>query len=655
MKYSIRMMAMLVALGLAIAGDGCAAESEMPRVVDVPLESQAGTEDQATVATGGGEVSPAVEDGQTPVPVEDSEPSQNEASVAQTREQLVEAQRMLIDLGYLYGAADGIYGPMTASALKRFQGEHDLDATGELNGATLQTLSQMAAQVGDAKALQQRLIDLGYLRGNADGAFGERSRAAMKQFQAIHGLEATGMPDDATREALFSDQARTLPKRLAGGSKGDEVVALQEKLIQYGFLTGEADGSYGTRTSAAVKRFQKHLQAQGRAESLGIEPTGEATPVTLMVLYDPDYSTYLADVGAGEQGEEVARVERRLAALGYMDAVPDDVMDDYAVSAAEAFRSAAGIGGSAYDRAFIDALFNQDAPIAEHFVIHVIADGDQGVAVREVQEALVCGGMTTSIPDGVYGSGLAKGIDQLHDYLRSIGSPRAFLYQNSGALSVEAQELLCGGLLNDLPGVFTAADTFMTTRVQRRLHTLYFLSKSNIDGSFGEKTRNALKEFQETNGLPATGNADRATLNRLFSPDAAFKLLPYRVEVSIDQQRVYVYELGESNEYELVQTFVCSTGLANSTPRGIFLDGGPANVWHHFTKFDVWAKYSFEVEGNIMFHSVLFDKKDTKTLREGSLYALGQKASHGCIRLSVKNAKWLFEHCRHGSLVIIIY
>lgn len=637
MRYTLKTMAMLAALGIAVAGTGCIAEPEAPGATEAPVAEQiAGVAQDAEAADEGGAV-------------------QNGEEAALAKQRMGEAQQMLIDLGYLYGAADGIYGPMTASALTRFQEARGIEATGELDDATMQALSEAAASVGDAKALQQRLIDLGYLRGGADGAFGEKSQAALKQFQAIHGLEATGLPDDATREALFSDDARVLPRRLSGGSKGDEVIALQEKLIQYGFLAGEADGAYGMGTMAAVKRFQKHLQAQGRAEALGIEPDGEATPVTLMTLYDPDYSTYLSDLRSGETSDEALRVKRRLAGLGYMDAVPDDTLDDYAVSAAEAFRAAAGLEGSAFDRAFIDALFASDAPVAEHFVLHAIANGDEGIAVREAQEALVRGGMTVSMPDGVYGDGMARGINQLHDYLMSIGSPRAFLYEDGDALSVEAQQLLCGDLLRDLPGVYTASDVIMTKRVQRRLHTLYYLSRTGVDGDFGESTRKALREFQLANGLPETGLADTATLERLFSADAVCKVFPYRVEVSIDRQRVYVYELNEAGEYELVQTFVCSTGMGNSTPRGIFLDGGPANVWHHFSKFDVWARYSFTIEGDIMFHSVLFSEKDTSTLREGSLYALGQKASHGCVRLSVKNARWLFEHCSHGKVVIIIY
>ena len=618
MRYGFRIMIVLVALAMAVAMTGCGAEPALD------AEAQAG---EATPDGAG----------------------------AQDVGRVKEAQQMLIDLGYLYGAADGLFGPMTASAMKQFQSEHGLQQTEALDDATMQALYQLTEELRDARSIQQRLIDLGYMRGGADGIFGEKSKAALKQFQGIHGLEATGLPDDDTRAKLFSDDARALPRRLSGGSKGDAVVELQEKLIQYGFLRGEADGSYGTGTASAVTRFQKHLEAQGRAEALGIKPTGEATPVTLLALYDPDYSSYLKDIHQGDEDDEVKRIERRLASLGYMDAEPDDVLDDYAVSAANAFCAAAGIKEGAFDRGFIDALFSQDAPVAEHFVYHPIAYGDQGVAVREVQEALVRGGMTTGMPDGAYGKALAKSIGQLHDYLAEMGSPRAFLFEDSNALSVEAQQLLMDGLLNDMPGVFNATNTAMVTRVQNRLHTLYYLSGRGIDGGFGEKTLNALKDFQATNGLPVTGTADTATLNRLFSADATYKKLPYRIEVSIDRQRVYVYELRDSGDYELTQTFKCSTGLGNSTPRGIYLDGGPVNVWHHFTKFDCWARYSFEIDGDIMFHSVIYSERDTNTLRESSLYGLGQKASHGCVRLAVKNARWLFQHCAPGSFVVVIY
>ena len=53
---------------------------------------------------------------------------------------------------------------------------------------------------------------------------------------------------------LLEPQAMALSKR---GSTGGEVTQIQQKLINWGYLTGSADGVYGAKTEAAVKRFQQ--------------------------------------------------------------------------------------------------------------------------------------------------------------------------------------------------------------------------------------------------------------------------------------------------------------------------------------------------------------------------------------------------------------
>lgn len=591
------------------------------------------------------------------MPVVTDEPLTEAERQAAEAERMRQAQQMLIDVGLLDGVADGIYGPRTAYALKLFQKRNGLMASGELNEPTLAALREQSEAATDARTVQQRLIDLGYLRGSADGIFGERSVEALRLFQAMAGLDVTGSMDDATREALFADDARAVPARVNAGDKGDDVVRLQQTLIQLGFLSGKADGDYGKATAAAVKRFQTHLLAQGVDANLGIEATGTATSATLALLYDPEYSSYLCDLHSGDEGDEVKRVEQRLVGLGYMDADADETFDDYAAEAASAFRTAAGLGeGGTVDRATIDALFAADAPCAEHFVPHAIARGDSGQAVRAVEDALMRGGMTTTLPRGRYNDAMTASIERVYECLSESSDAtdrqKAALFEDAEALSVEAQTFLTDEWLIRPSSL---DDEAAVKRVQRRLHTLYYLDKSYVDGVLGEKTVEALTAFQQANGLPETGEADAQTQLRLFSADAVYKQLPYRVEVSLDDQRVYVYELNDAGEYEQTHTFICSTGLGNSTPRGIFLDGYPVNVWHYFKKFDCWARYSFEIEGNIMFHSVIYSSNDTSTLRESSLYGLGNKASHGCIRLKVADAKWLFQHCKRGTLAIIIY
>ncbi|MDO4867840.1 MAG: peptidoglycan-binding protein [Clostridia bacterium] len=585
-------------------------------------------------------------------------------------EQLRHAQQMLIDLGYLVGNADGMLGPHTAEALRAFQARNGLEQTGELDGATLMALDAMAETVQSAREIQQRLIELNYMGGSADGIFGERSQRALRQFQAMNGLEATGELDDATRAALFSEDAQVLPRRLTGGDRGEEVEALQQRLAQFGFLSGEVDGVYGAQTSAAVTRFQRHLIEQGYGESLDIVDDGVATAVTQALLFDDLYSSYIRDVAPGDEGSEVLRAERRLNQLGYMDMAPDEVFDEYSVRAASQFRLDARIGeGDVLDSEAFEVLFSVDAPVAEHYVPHDIASGDSGLAVRDAENALIAMGMLVKLPDGKYSAEVETAVTRLHDYLIARDSENAVLFEEPAALSIEAQAALQEGLPfvrelsllreegEDGEEVVTAnsSDPDEVLRLQRRLYMLYFLGKYGVDGIYGETSAAAVTAFQAANGLPETGVADRATQERLFSQDAVCDMRPYRIEVDISKQRVFCYQLSEAGEYELVRTCVCSTGLGNTTPRGIFLDGFPVNRWHYFSKFHCWAQYSFVVEGDIMFHSVLYSDQDTSTLRTGSLYALGSKASHGCIRLKVEDAKWLFTNCKRGSLVILIY
>lgn len=59
----------------------------------------------------------------------------------------------------------------------------------------------------EVKALQQRLIDLNYLSDTADGSFGNKTKAAVEDFQKAAGLDATGIADSETQEALYSDDA----------------------------------------------------------------------------------------------------------------------------------------------------------------------------------------------------------------------------------------------------------------------------------------------------------------------------------------------------------------------------------------------------------------------------------------------------------------
>lgn len=71
---------------------------------------------------------------------------------------------------------------------------------------------------------------------------------------------------------------------LKQGSRGDLVKKLQTKLINWGYMTGKADGIFGAKTKSAVIYFQKRngLSADGivgtkTAQALGISLTGSTS------------------------------------------------------------------------------------------------------------------------------------------------------------------------------------------------------------------------------------------------------------------------------------------------------------------------------------------------------------------------------------------
>ena len=59
-------------------------------------------------------------------------------------------------------------------------------------------------EVEDAKRVQQRLIDLEFLFGVADGRWGPRSRQALQEFKAANGIGDTDTWDEATQERLLT-------------------------------------------------------------------------------------------------------------------------------------------------------------------------------------------------------------------------------------------------------------------------------------------------------------------------------------------------------------------------------------------------------------------------------------------------------------------
>ena len=129
-------------------------------------------------------------------------------------------------------------------------------------------------------ALQEALINQGYLNGKADGDFGKKTEAAIMAFQKASGLPETGVADEATQTAIMSREEDRLSNLvLSSGSTGNDVIKLQNRLIELGYLTGKASGTYDVNTEAAMVVFQAHN---------GLIANGVADKVARDVLYADD-------------------------------------------------------------------------------------------------------------------------------------------------------------------------------------------------------------------------------------------------------------------------------------------------------------------------------------------------------------------------------
>jgi hypothetical protein len=115
--------------------------------------------------------------------------------------------------------ADGVFGPGTKRAVKRFQHRHHLHADGIVGATTWSALVRRGAAAraggrsrGGAVRLLQRRLGIA-----ADGVFGPGTRRALKRFQRAHGLTADGVAGPATWSALGVRGHHPLLKRGHGG------------------------------------------------------------------------------------------------------------------------------------------------------------------------------------------------------------------------------------------------------------------------------------------------------------------------------------------------------------------------------------------------------------------------------------------------------
>ena len=527
------------------------------------------------------------------------------------------------------------------------------------------------------------------------------------------GAETPAWADD---RLLLSEISVTIPyyPELSNGVNGSATQKLQETLIRLGYLDDKADGYFGAKTQTAVEDLEAYVREleQDVIDALPtVEPTatpaptmavpmdqpldGEseisaepsaapvptpATPVDGVAdsllqayLYSEDFVVAREELSNGSQSDAVKRLQRRLIRLGCMVGSADGIYGGGTARAVRIFQyynalPQTGIADLETQR----LLFSEEAKAPDN---GMLSSGSSGDAVKQLQLRLRILGFMNGSVDGDYGNATVAGVKNLQQYmrdleemsLRSDAEVMASLDESgadiSSLLTVEVNGVADPILLDDfyssdfpaLPDAMENGSSGIdVVRLQRRLNCLEYYYGS-LDGNYGSGTESAVRAFQKRNGLTQSGVAGTDTIALLFSEDALKALKPYVLKVSTADQRVYAYGLDSNNEYTvLVRTMKCSTGKDSTpTPTGTFQNStGPGARWHYFTKYKCWAQYAYYIQGDIMFHSVLYNEKDGP-VTQSSVNNLGRKASHGCVRLSVEDAKWIYTNCPVNTKIIV--
>jgi hypothetical protein len=171
--------------------------------------------------------------------------------------------------------------------------------------------------------------------------------------------------------------------------------------------------------------------------------------------------------------------------------------------------------------------------------------------------------------------------------------------------------------------------------LQRRLVTLGYLQPGGIDGTYGDETWHAVVAFQGWEQIERDGLVGPQTWRALKTAHAPqpWERLHRALEIDLTRQVLLVVEGGAVR-----RVVHASTGARSPTPQGRFSVGRRLRKsWSR--RYHVWLRFALYFHRGLAIHAFPI--------------VPDQPASHGCIRIPVADARFVFDASPLGTPVLI--
>ena len=428
-------------------------------------------------------------------------------------EAIRDVQTMLISLNMLdVNGRNGSYDAATRSAVLAFQkkvndlfGKTVLNTTGTADSLTLDYLKLYSDRYGaTTPAPDAQPTDVPQVTAEPTAV-----------------PQPTEAPVEPTEAPQVTEEPEQQPEdgSITPDSDKENIMALQGMLAKYGFMKqSQVDGVFGDQTREAITNFQKYINAKQGREVLPV--TGNADGSTLDMLLQMEDINTRAQIDETSPVEQISQLQKRLAKLKWLNiSGPTQVYDDITRAAVANFQTfinaQSGIPCPVQVTGVADPLTLEYLSLSEGKITNpnpgaaVTAQPTEAPAPTEVPE------QPTEVPEQP--TAVPEQPTEVPEQPTEVPEQPTEVPQAPSEENPPEE----GG--DESGGINAGSDADNILALQNELARYGFLSSSDADGSYGDKTTEAVRNFQKfvnlykgSTVLAVTGEADASTLDWLL-------------------------------------------------------------------------------------------------------------------------------------------